>query len=80
MAVKSEQIIRPDDVASVILNQRKKCGLNREQLATLAGVGRTAIYDIEHGKTTYQMDTILKILRVLNLRLEINGIIQGDEK
>jgi hypothetical protein len=40
-------------------------------------VGRTAIFDIEHGKTTYQIDTLFKVLQVLNLKLQIDGIIEG---
>jgi DNA-binding XRE family transcriptional regulator len=39
----------------------------------LAGVGRTAIFDIEHGKTTFQIDTLLKIFEVLNLKLYAEG-------
>ncbi len=78
MEVKSAKITRPEDLALIILNQRKKSKLSRNKLALIAGVGRTAIFDIEHGKTTYQIDTLLKILAVLNLNLCVDGIISGD--
>jgi HTH-type transcriptional regulator/antitoxin HipB len=78
MAVKTIKIEKPEDLALIILNQRKKSKLSRNKLALIAGVGRTAIFDIEHGKTTYQIDTLIKILSVLNLNLCIEGIILGD--
>ncbi len=78
MAVKIVQITKPEDLAIIILNQRKKSKLSRDQLAIIAGIGRTAIFDIEHGKTTYQIDTLLKILSVLNLNLSVSGIISGE--
>lgn len=80
MAVNIIQISKPEDISQIILQQRKKSKLSRVQLATFAGVGRTAIYDIEHGKTTYQIDTLIKILSVLNLKLCVDGIIQGELK
>lgn len=78
MAVKTIKIEKPEDLALIILNQRKKCKLSRNKLALIAGVGRTAIFDIEHGKTTYQIDTLIKILSVLNLNLCLEGVIMGD--
>ncbi len=36
----------------IVLFHRKKSGLSRNQLADLAGVGKTVIYDIEKGKET----------------------------
>ena len=78
MAVNITEISNPEDLSLIILQQRKKSGLSRNQLALLAGVGRTAIFDIEHGKTTYQIDTLFKILPVLNLKLRIDGVVEGE--
>ncbi len=80
MTVNIFQITKPEDIASIILQQRKKSKLSRNQLAVIAGVGRTAIFDIEHGKATYQIDTLIKILQVLNLKLFVDGIINGEMK
>ena len=38
------------DLHKVALFHRKEAGLSREQLAMLAGVGKTVIYDFEKGK------------------------------
>lgn len=39
----------------------------------MAGVGKTAVYDIEHGKPTVQMDTIVKVLEVLNIKIRFSS-------
>ena len=80
MAVNYIQITSPNDFAKFIEFYRKKSGLSRENLGMLAGVGRTAIFDLEHGKTTYQIDTLFKIMEVLNLKLHIEGSFNGELK
>lgn len=59
------------EIGPIVLFHRKKSGLSRIQLATLAGVGKTAIYDLEHGKPTLQLETVYRILRALNIRIEL---------
>lgn len=56
-------------LAQLLKKHRKLAGLTQAQLATLAGLGKTAIFDIEHGKHTIQLDTLQKILYVLNIKL-----------
>ena len=60
-------------IGKIILFHRKTSGLSRITCAKLAGVGKTAIYDIEHGKETIQLDTLLKILQVLNIKLVLES-------
>lgn len=59
--------IGPKDLSGAILFHRKKSGLSQAELAKLAGVGKTVIFDIEKGKQTVQLDTLLKVLRILNI-------------
>jgi HTH-type transcriptional regulator/antitoxin HipB len=59
-----------DELGAVILFHRKRAGLSRADLCRLAGIGKTTLYDTEHGKTAVRMDGVLRILRVLNIRLE----------
>lgn len=54
-------------LSKIIHYHRKRSGLSRVALANLAGVGKTAIYDIEHGKETVQFATIQKICKALNI-------------
>lgn len=57
------------ELAEVIRMHRKASKLSRVQLADLAGVGKTVIYDIENGKESVQLDTLRKILKVLNIKI-----------
>ena len=57
-------------IAQLVRGHRKKAGLAQAQLATLAGVGKTVIWDVEHGKESVQWDTLQKIFRVLNITAE----------
>jgi HTH-type transcriptional regulator/antitoxin HipB len=52
---------------------RKKVGLSQAELARLAGVGKTVVFDIEKGKTTIRMDTLLRVLGVLSIRIELHS-------
>lgn len=57
-------------LSQLIQKHRKKAGLTQAGLAGLAGVGKTVIWDIEHGKESVQWDTLQKIFRVLNITVE----------
>lgn len=59
--------------SQMVLFHRKKSGLSREDCARLAGIGKTAIFDIEHGKVSVQLDTVLKLLNVLNIKIEFSS-------
>lgn len=61
------------DFASVVLFHRKQAGLNREELAKLAGVGKTVVFDIEHGKQSVRFDTLQKIFQALNIQINWNS-------
>ena len=60
-------------IGEIILFHRKISGLSRVDCAKLAGVGKTAIYDIEKGKQSVQLDTLFKILKVLNIQMEFSS-------
>ena len=59
----------PQDIASIVRYHRKKSGLSQAALAKLAGVGKTVVYDIEKGKKSVQLDTLSKVLGVLNISI-----------
>jgi hypothetical protein len=39
----------------------------------MAGIGKTAIFDIEKGKETIQLNTLRKILLVLNIMVQLTS-------
>jgi HTH-type transcriptional regulator / antitoxin HipB len=57
------------ELSKAIHFHRKKSGLSQAELAKLAGVGKTVVFDIEKGKQTVQLDTLLKVLAVLNIKM-----------
>ncbi len=60
-------------IGEVIKFHRKKAGLNQKELAELAGVGKTVIFDIEKGKETVKYKTLLNVLKVLNIKIEFKS-------
>ena len=48
-------------------------GLSQAGLAKLAGVGKTAVFDLEHGKQSIRYDTLTKILSVLNITVRFDS-------
>lgn len=52
---------------------RRKAGLTQAGLARLAGVGKASVFDVEKGKETVQLDTLLKILSILNMELDVKS-------
>ena len=60
-------------LANIISRHRKLAGLSQLQLAELAGVGKTVIYDIEKGKVSVKLDTLRKILKVLNIKVTLKS-------
>jgi HTH-type transcriptional regulator/antitoxin HipB len=61
-----------DQIANTVRYFRKHSGLSQFELAKLAGVGKTVVFDIEKGKETVQLDSLLKILNVLNIQLKLD--------
>ena len=66
------------DIGSIIRFHRKQSGLSQQALAEMAGVGKTVVFDVEKGKPTVRMDTLLKICHVLNLRVALEGPLMGQ--
>ena len=69
-------------IADILRFHRKASGLSRKQLADLAGVGKTVIFDIENGKETILFRTLLKVFSALNIKINFDSPLMGamDEK
>ncbi|HEX4044767.1 MAG TPA: helix-turn-helix transcriptional regulator [Gammaproteobacteria bacterium] len=61
----------PTQLAQTVRYCRKQSGLSQLELAKLAGVGKTVVFDIEKAKETVQLNTLLKVLHVLNIQIKI---------
>lgn len=67
-----------ENIGSLIRCHRKKSNLTQKQLADLAGVGKTAVFDIEHGKMSVQFDTLQKVCKVLNISIKLDSPIMDQ--
>lgn len=66
-------MFEPQTLAVLIRKHRKAAGLSQLQLAEMAGVGKTVVFDIEKGKETIQLHTLRKILTVLNIKVQLTS-------
>lgn len=77
-------MLDPETLSIIIKKHRKAAGLSQIQLAELAGVGKTVVFDLEKGKETVQLNTLLKIFKVLNIKVQLqsqlmNKILNSNE-
>jgi y4mF family transcriptional regulator len=66
------------NISGLIKHHRKKSGLSQKELADLAGLGKTVIFDIEKGKDTVQWSTLESVFRVLNITLKFESPLLSD--
>jgi HTH-type transcriptional regulator / antitoxin HipB len=64
-------MLEPIILAKIIRMHRKASGLSQLELAEIAGVGKTVVFDLEKGKETVQLDTLRKILHALNIKVQL---------
>lgn len=54
-----------------VRDKRKKDGLTQQDLAAIAGVGLRFVSELENGKPSVQLNTVLAVLVALGLQLVI---------
>ncbi len=62
-----------DKIATIIKIHRKAANLTQIQLAELAGVGKTVVFELEKGKETVKLNTLRKVLKVLNIDMRFTS-------
>jgi y4mF family transcriptional regulator len=58
---------------------RKQLGLTQSQLALAAGVGIRFIVDLEAGKPTLRLETVLRVIDALGGEIMLTGLPVGIE-
>ncbi len=61
------------EIGKIVKFHRKQSGLTQKQLADLAGIGKSVVFDIEKGKETVQLNSLLKVFSVLNIRIDLKS-------
>ena len=67
-------------IISELIRARKELGISQKQLEELSGVKQPVIARIETGKSTPQLDTLLKILGYLGKTLAIVPLSKSEVK
>ena len=62
-----------NDISKIVKYHRKRSGMTQTELADLAGVGKTVVFDIEQGKETMQMRTLWLICTALNISVDFSS-------
>ena len=60
-------------IGRMVRFHRKQSKLSQEELAKLADLGKTVVFDIEKGKLSIRLSSLLKILNVLNITMQFQS-------
>ena len=66
-----------EDVAAIVgalIEKRNALGMSQRELASLCGVPQSSVARIESYKSTPNLDTLLKIMQPLGLRLTVSSV------
>jgi y4mF family transcriptional regulator len=61
----------PLALGATVRNRRRDLGLTQEDAADLAGVSARFLHEVETGKDTVRLATLLRLLEALGLHLEL---------
>ena len=64
----------PQQLAAVLRAARRQLGLTQPQLALAAGVGVRFIVDLEAGKPTVRLDSVMRVLNALGGVINLDGL------
>lgn len=64
----------PQQLGPALRAARKQLGLTQSQLALAAGVGVRFIVDLEAGKPTVRLETVLRVVDALGGEFQLSGL------
>ena len=69
-----EQIEEIAEIVGAMVEQRNAMGISQRDLAAMCGIPQSSVARIESYKTTPNLDTLLKIMKPLGLKLTVEPI------
>gem|GEM_PF-1273675 len=63
--------INPSQLGTEVRRIRESRGISRNDLAVRTGVGKTALFDLEHGNPGVRLNTLLAVLHELDMDLDL---------
>jgi len=73
MAIQSTSLTTPAELGQAIRARRKAVGLTQGELADAAGTSLRLVSEVERGKANARLESVLKLLAELGLRLELGS-------
>jgi HTH-type transcriptional regulator/antitoxin HipB len=64
----------PQQLGEVLRAARKQLGLTQPQLALAAGVGVRFVVELEAGKPTLRLETVLRVIEALGGEINLVGL------
>jgi y4mF family transcriptional regulator len=58
-------------LGAIVAGERERLGLRQDELALAAGVSTRVVHQIEHGKATSRLDSLVPVLDALGLTLNV---------
>ena len=65
-------------IGDVVRFHRRRGGLSQHELADLAEIGKTSVFDIEKGKPTVRLATLMAVLGALNIDMGLDGPLMSE--
>jgi HTH-type transcriptional regulator/antitoxin HipB len=62
-----------ETLGAAVRGSRERIGLRQDELALAAGVSTRVVHQIENGKPTSRLDSVLPVLDALGLALAVEG-------
>lgn len=62
------------EIVGAIIEKRNSLGLSQRELADICGIPQSSVARIETFKTTPKIDTLLKIMQHLGLKLTVSSV------
>lgn len=69
-----EEIEEVSSIVSSIIRRRQELGMSQRTLAERCGIPQSSIARIEALKTTPKLDTLVKLMQALNLKLQVAAV------
>ncbi len=64
----------PQELGDALRSARKRLGLTQSQMALTARVGVRFIVDLESGKPTVRLDSVLRVIDALGGMINLDGL------
>lgn len=62
----------PTELGEQIKHAREACGWSQKELADRAGIGKTAMFDLEHGNPGVRYNTLTAVLDILGFAVVLH--------